>query len=87
MKTKDFRDLKTKSIEELKKLAANKRLEAIKAKNEVAAGKEKNLKLSMNIRREVAKILTLIKEKEIVELVEAKKEKKQDKQSLKSSNE
>jgi ribosomal protein L29 len=67
MKTKDFKDLRTKDLKTLKKLALEKKQEAIKAKMGGVSSKEKNLKLALNIRREVAKILTLIKEKEILE--------------------
>lgn len=66
MKTKDFKDLRSKDLKELKKMADDKKKEAVKA-GLSAAGKEKNLKLALNIRREVAKILTLVREKEILE--------------------
>jgi ribosomal protein L29 len=72
MKTKDFKDLRIKDLKTLKKLAVEKKKEAIKAKMGEVSSKEKNLKLALNIRREVAKILTLIKEKEILEKIEAK---------------
>lgn len=47
-----------------------KRTEAIKKKMQILAGKEKNLKLYRNLRAEIAKILTLVREKEILEKVQ-----------------
>ncbi|OGM17744.1 50S ribosomal protein L29 [Candidatus Woesebacteria bacterium RBG_19FT_COMBO_42_9] len=40
---------------------------------EVYGGKEKNLKKAKNLRREIAQILTILREREILD-VEAKKE-------------
>jgi len=76
MKTKDFKELRSKDIGGLKKLAADKQEEAVRAKMATVTSKEKNTKLTLNIRREVAKILTLVREKEILESLapKAKKE-------------
>lgn len=74
MKTKAFNDLKGKTIKELEKLALDKKLAAKKGKIEVAAGKEKNIKSAFLLRKEIARILTLIREKEILEKMEGKKE-------------
>jgi ribosomal protein L29 len=70
MKTKEFKDLKTKSVKELKKMVSEKKTAIMKSKMQVFSGKEKNLKLSKNLRDEIAKILTLVKEKEIMEKLE-----------------
>lgn len=70
MKRKDYTGLKEKTIKELVKLASDKRAEAVKNKMKVLGGKEKNLKVYRNSRREIAKILTLIREKEILEKVQ-----------------
>ena len=67
MKRKDYQDLKGKTIKELLKMAAIKKGEATKKKMQIMGGKEKNLKLYRQIRLEVAKILTLAREKEILE--------------------
>ncbi len=69
MKRKDFEDLRTKSAQEIGKILVAKRLEANKKRMEALAGKEKNLKLYRNLRREIAKILTLVREKEIIEKI------------------
>lgn len=66
MKRKDYTDLKGKTIAELTKMASVKRTDAIKKKMQSLAGKEKNLKVYRNLRVEIAKILTLIREKEIL---------------------
>jgi ribosomal protein L29 len=73
MKRKDFNEMKSKTIKELMKLVSEKKLEAAKKKMEAASGKEKNFKSFRNLRREIAKILTLIREKEILEKLQAKK--------------
>ena len=69
MKRKDYIDLKGKTITELTKMISVKKTEAIKKKMQILAGKEKNLKLYRNLRTEIAKILTLVREKEILEKV------------------
>jgi ribosomal protein L29 len=86
MKKKDYTDLKGKTIKELTKMASDKKMEAIKKKMEILGGKEKNLKLHRQIRAEVAKILTLIREKEILEELAPKEEVKvEDKKVVKAS--
>lgn len=79
MKKKDYIDLKGKELKDLKKMVSEKRLAAQKAKMEILGGKEKNLKLLTNFRRDIAKILTLIREKEILESLTPKKEVKEEK--------
>jgi ribosomal protein L29 len=72
MKRKDFTELKEKTGAELIKLAGKKKTEATKKKMEILAGKEKNLKAYKNLRQEIAKILTLVREKEILEKLTSK---------------
>jgi ribosomal protein L29 len=67
MKRKDFNDLRTKDLTTLKKLATDKKLEASKKKMEIMGGKDKNLKAHRIMRRDLAQVLTLIREKEIME--------------------
>ncbi|HJY98550.1 MAG TPA: 50S ribosomal protein L29 [Patescibacteria group bacterium] len=74
MKKKEITELKGKTIKELFKMANSKKEEAKKTAVSVAAGKEKNLKVLKNARREIAQILTIIKEKEIMEKLQPKKE-------------
>ena len=75
MKRKDYQELKGKTVKELLKMAATKKGEATKKKMQIMGGKEKNLKLYRQIRLEVAKILTLVREKEIMEKLKAESEK------------
>ena len=72
MKRKEFNDLRGKNIQELGKIALEKKLEAEKAKMKMLGGKEKNLKVRKNLAKEIAKILTLVREKEIIESLQLK---------------
>ncbi len=72
MKRKEFNDLRKKNIQELEKIALEKKLEAEKAKMKMLGGKEKNLKVRKNLAKEIAKILTLVREKEIIESLQLK---------------
>ncbi len=76
MKRKDYIDLKGKTIAELTKMASAKKLESVKKKMQILGGKEKNIKMHRNLRAEVAKILTLVREKQILEELAPKEEKK-----------
>lgn len=76
MRKKELNELKSKNIKELEKIVFSKKLESEKAKINALGGKEKNLKVGRNLRREIAKILTLIREKEIIESLQPKKEEK-----------
>jgi ribosomal protein L29 len=67
MKRKEFNELKEKDINALKKLATAKKFEASKKRMEIMGGKEKNLKATNNLRHTLAQILTVIREKEIIE--------------------
>ena len=71
MKKKEFTNLKDKSIKDLMKMVNTKRVEVAKKAMEASAGKEKNLKASWSVRHDIAQILTLIKEKEILELIQS----------------
>ncbi|MCX6705033.1 MAG: 50S ribosomal protein L29 [Candidatus Woesebacteria bacterium] len=74
MKRKDYIDLKGKTVADLTKMVSVKRTDAIKKKMQILGGKEKNLKVYRNLRADIAKILTLIREKEILEKVQPKEE-------------
>lgn len=63
MKKKDLLNLKNKSIEELKRLIAEKSLEAVKLRSELSAGKHKNTCVVKNARRELAQAETILREK------------------------
>jgi ribosomal protein L29 len=74
MKKKDLSGVRSKTIKELVKLVEKKSLEYAKVKAAIKAGQEKNLKKVKLIRHEISQILTVIKEKEIVDKLEKKKE-------------
>ena len=71
MKSKDLQNLRGKTIVELMKQLADKKLELMKVGVNLKSSKEKNLKKAKNIRRELAQIMTVVKEKEILEKIEA----------------
>lgn len=72
MKKNDLNKLKAKKAEELKKIGVDKKVELIKISAEVTAGNESNNKKAKNLKRDIAQILTIIREKEIVEKIEEK---------------
>lgn len=78
MKRKELNELRGKNIKDLNKIALEKRLESEKARMKMFGGKEKNLKVGRNLAREIAKILTLIREKEIIESLQPKVEEKKE---------
>lgn len=67
MKKKDLADIKNKEIKDLKKLAEEKKLELAKIEVKIHSSEEKNVKKASNLRREIAQILTMIQEKELIE--------------------
>ena len=72
MKTKEFKDLRTKDMKGLQKMAHETRLKILKKGMDIRSGREKNLKSVSNLRNELAKILTLVSEKQIIEKLEKK---------------
>ena len=73
MKKKEFNQLREKDVKELAKMVLAKKSELEKARMKMFGGKEKNLKVVKILRSEIAKILTLIREKEIIESLQPKK--------------
>lgn len=67
MKKKEYREYINKSLQDLRKEVTLKRKEVNLSWAQIKAGKEKNLKKSLNLRRDIARILTLIRQKEIIE--------------------
>ncbi len=76
MKKKELKDIKSKSVKELSKLVYDKKIEAKKAKLNAVSGKEKNLKIFKNLRRDIAQVKTIVREKQIMEMIEKVKEAK-----------
>jgi ribosomal protein L29 len=75
MKKKDLQDLRNKKIVELDKIVAKKKQESIMADAKMRTGQEKKIKKVKNLKREIAQILTIIREKQILEEEEKKKAK------------
>ena len=75
MKKKELTNLLTKDVEYLTDLVAKKRIEFIKIKAEMKVSKEKNLKKTKNLRRDLAQVLTILKEKEIFQKEKSNTEK------------
>ncbi|MEK7188461.1 MAG: 50S ribosomal protein L29 [Patescibacteria group bacterium] len=67
MKKKDLVSLREKDINTLKTKVIEKKKEEELTLVRIYAGQEKNLKKAFLIRREIAQILTIIREKEIIE--------------------
>jgi ribosomal protein L29 len=67
MKKKDLTNLRKKEIKDLEKMAKDMKLELAKATAEMRASREKNLKKTKNLRHDVAQILTIVREKELME--------------------
>ena len=64
MKIKELKDLRIKEVKDLYTLVAKKKVEVIKNAVKISGAKEKNLKLLKIAKKEIAQILTIIKEKE-----------------------
>ncbi len=73
MKKKELTDLRAKTVKDLLKLAGEKKLESFKKKVENTG--KKDVKNYRNLRRDIAQILTIVREKEILEKLEKRKEK------------
>ena len=67
MKKRELQSLATKTKEELKKLADEKELELLKVVANLKASKEKNLKKAKNVKRDLAQVMTKLREKEIIQ--------------------
>lgn len=75
MKKKDLSKLKEKSIKDLRKMVEEKKKEAQETFAKIKGGQEKNVKKFKSLRKDIAQILTLIGEKQIVKKEKLKKEK------------
>lgn len=69
MKIKEVKDLKTKTVKDLTDLVSKKKLELVKNTVKIAGGKEKNLKRSWIVKKEIAQIMTVLKMKGLEEKI------------------
>ena len=67
MKKNEIKILRTKKTEELLKEVSVKKAELTKFTAKMFAGGEKNLKKGRNLKKEIAQILTVVREKAIIE--------------------
>jgi ribosomal protein L29 len=67
MKKKDITELRTKEIAELTKSVLAKKLELSTIVAKMRVSEESNVKKGSNLRDEIAKILTIIREKELLD--------------------
>lgn len=65
MKKKEIKELQSKTYEELKKMTEEAKTEIKKWTVEKGTGKQKNVNLVRNKRRDVARLLTVIRQKEL----------------------
>ncbi len=72
MKKADLTSLRTKEIKELTKALKDKKGELAKLTQKIKSGSEKNLKKGKLLKKDIAQILTVIREKEIMTKEEAK---------------
>lgn len=66
MKKKEFNELSKKTVEELSPMLAQKKSEVLPVAVSIATGKEKNFKKAKLLRLEIAKISTIIREKQLL---------------------
>lgn len=67
MKLKEVKELHNKSIIELKTLLSQAKSELVKLKLNLAVKKLKNIHAVLTLRRDISRIMTVIKEKEFME--------------------
>lgn len=76
MKKNEYLNLKSKSLKELEKEVENRQKEAMLSYAQIKAGRTKNTAAARKIRREIAQIQTLIRQKQIIDIEAKNKEKK-----------
>jgi len=64
MKRKEINELKSKSVDELKKMVNEARIFIVKSRMEIKTAKLKNVRIVKNKRADLARMLTFINEKE-----------------------
>lgn len=70
MKKSEKKDLRTKTIKELKKILIDKKKELVKLRLEREAAKVKNTRLYALKKREIATIMTILAEKEFEQSIQ-----------------
>ncbi len=65
-------ELRTKTIKDLEDLVISKKSEILENSKNILKGSEKNIKKNLFLRKEVARILTVLNEKNLLASVEEK---------------
>lgn len=73
MKKKDLIKFREKSQKELQKAVDEKKLELLKVSANIKVAKEKNLKKASNLRHDIAQLMTIGRENELIEETQKKK--------------
>lgn len=63
MKIKELKDIQKKEVKDLEKMVSKDKLELSRNAVKIAGAKEKNLKKSWALKKEIAQLLTIIKMK------------------------
>lgn len=67
MKRKELSPIREKTREAIEKAVQEKRLELAKVQAELRLGRVKNVKVAKNLRRDIAQLMTILREKKIIE--------------------
>ena len=67
MRRNDLLKLRGRKLTEIEDILKNKKLEFIRAKTNLKAKREKNLKKAKLLSREISQMLTIIREKDLME--------------------
>lgn len=81
MKKKDLKVLRSKNIKTLNDQLEERRREFTSAWAEIKGGKEKNVNKAGNIRKDIAQLMTIIREKELIEEDKEKDDSKKENKS------
>jgi len=76
MKKKDLDSIRGKTVEELSKMADEKRNEITLTYAKIKAGQEKNTSKVKSLKQDLAQIMTIARENEIIEASKPKEETK-----------
>lgn len=66
MKKRELVDLRKSETKDLANKVEEKRLELAKTRVKVVSGEEKNVKKLANLKKEIAQLLTILREKELM---------------------
>jgi len=72
MKKRELADIRKKTLKDLIKQVDKRCADLLKEKINISAGKSKNIKKVRSLKQDVAQILTVIREKELIEELDRK---------------